>query len=210
MQHPAPGLRCRSTVGPSIFPPRAKALNVFWLALGVTLEVNSSVTFVNKLGLGKASELLYWGKKMSVEELLEAGFVKLVSFLRFSELMLLHPPRSRRKAYLSCFYPNGLSRAQYGLQSKIFSPSADASSSPTTAAAHLHSQVLSYLRDNLGTIDLDAMLLTKRLIKAGQHEQNNPDAVSLRESSATVERAVTGIPQLRFQELARKTRRHKL
>lgn len=42
-------------------------------------EANASVTFVNKMGLGKANEILYWGKKITAEELLTTGFVKWVN-----------------------------------------------------------------------------------------------------------------------------------
>lgn len=52
--------------------------------------------------------------------------------------------------------------------------------------------------------------MTKKLVKAGIHEKNNPDAVSMRESVTNVGRAVSGIPTRRFEELAGKTRRHKL
>ena len=47
-------------------------------AIGIAAEVNSTTSFVDKLGLGKANEVLYWGKKTPVEELLKAGFVKWV------------------------------------------------------------------------------------------------------------------------------------
>jgi hypothetical protein len=46
------------------------------VAIGIAAEVNSTTSFVDKLGLGKANQVLYWGKKTPVEELLNAGFVK--------------------------------------------------------------------------------------------------------------------------------------
>jgi len=146
-----------------------------WIAvpfhsIGIAAEVNSTTTFVDKLGLGKASEVLYWGKKTSVEELLQAGFVN-----------------------------------------KIFPPSPKAvGGTPAEIAVDLHEQVRSYLLEQIEGQDLDAMLLTKKLVKAGIHEKNNPDAVSMRESVTNVGQAVNGVPSKRFAELAGKNRRHKL
>jgi len=125
---------------------------------------------VDKLGLGKANQVLYWGKKTPVEELLNAGFVN-----------------------------------------KIFPPSANAvGRTPAEISVDLHQQVRSYLLQQIEGLDLDAMLLTKKLVKAGIQEKNNPDAVSMRESVTNVERAVSGIPGKRFAELAGKKTKHKL
>ncbi|CAE6415407.1 unnamed protein product [Rhizoctonia solani] len=54
-----------------------------WIAvpfsfIGLTAEQNASVTFVNRMGLAKATEVLLWGKKMSAEELQRNGFVNQV------------------------------------------------------------------------------------------------------------------------------------
>ncbi|PFH54396.1 hypothetical protein AMATHDRAFT_135442 [Amanita thiersii Skay4041] len=51
-----------------------------WLSLpfsflGIVAEGGASVTFVNKMGLAKASEVLIWGKKKGAQELLECGFI---------------------------------------------------------------------------------------------------------------------------------------
>lgn len=51
-----------------------------WLAvpfsfLGLSAEQNASVTFANRMGLAKATEVLLWGKKMTAEELEKNGFV---------------------------------------------------------------------------------------------------------------------------------------
>ena len=95
--------------------------------------------------------------------------------------------------------------------SKIFPPSAKAvGATPAEISVDLHQQVRSYILEQIEGLDLDSMLLTKKLVKAGIHEKNNPDAVSARESVANVGRAVSGIPSKRFAELASKKRRHKL
>lgn len=44
--------------------------------LGLSAEQNASVTFANRMGLAKATEVLLWGKKMTAEELEKNGFVK--------------------------------------------------------------------------------------------------------------------------------------
>ncbi|KAF5365605.1 hypothetical protein D9758_003318 [Tetrapyrgos nigripes] len=51
-----------------------------WLALpfpflGISLEGGASVSFVNRMGLARANEVLIWGKKKTAEELLACGFV---------------------------------------------------------------------------------------------------------------------------------------
>jgi len=81
---------------------------------------------------------------------------------------------------------------------------------PAEISVDLHQQVRLYLLQQIEGLDLDAMLLTKKLVKAGIHEKNNPDAVSMRESVTNVERAVSGIPRKRFAELAGKKTKHKL
>ncbi|KAK7467123.1 hypothetical protein VKT23_004182 [Stygiomarasmius scandens] len=51
-----------------------------WLAvpftfLGITLEGGASVSFINRMGLARANEVLLWGKKKNAEELFQCGFV---------------------------------------------------------------------------------------------------------------------------------------
>jgi len=51
-----------------------------WLSLpftflGIVAEGGSSASFVNRMGLAKANEVLLWGKKKGAQELLECGFV---------------------------------------------------------------------------------------------------------------------------------------
>ncbi|KAF8154512.1 ClpP/crotonase-like domain-containing protein [Crassisporium funariophilum] len=51
-----------------------------WLAvpftfLGIVAEGGASVSFVNRMGLGVANEVLIWGKKKTAEELLACGFI---------------------------------------------------------------------------------------------------------------------------------------
>jgi peroxisomal 3,2-trans-enoyl-CoA isomerase len=99
----------------------------------------------------------------------------------------------------------------HSLLSKIFPPSANGvGRTPAEISVDLHQQVRSYLLQQIEGLDLDAMLLTKKLVKAGIQEKNNPDAVSMRESVTNVEHAVSGIPTKRFAELAGKKRKHKL
>ncbi|KAF9246564.1 ClpP/crotonase-like domain-containing protein [Melanogaster broomeanus] len=43
--------------------------------LGIVVEGGASVSFVNRMGLAKANEVLMFSKKKSAEELLECGFV---------------------------------------------------------------------------------------------------------------------------------------
>jgi hypothetical protein len=61
---------------PLHFPLARRSLRL--AAIGIAAEVNSTTSFVDKLGLGKANEVLYWGKKMHVDELVQTGFVKCV------------------------------------------------------------------------------------------------------------------------------------
>ncbi|EGN93230.1 hypothetical protein SERLA73DRAFT_64232 [Serpula lacrymans var. lacrymans S7.3] len=59
------------------------ALPSAWLAvpftfLGIIAEGCSSVTFVNRMGVAKANEVLIWGKKKTAQELLECGFINTI------------------------------------------------------------------------------------------------------------------------------------
>lgn len=51
-------------------------LSVPFTFLGIVAEGGSSVTFVNRMGLAKANEVLIWGKKKEAQELYECGFIK--------------------------------------------------------------------------------------------------------------------------------------
>lgn len=44
--------------------------------LGLTAEGGSSVTFIQRMGVAKAKEALYLGKRLSAQELKACGFVK--------------------------------------------------------------------------------------------------------------------------------------
>ncbi|KAF9529611.1 ClpP/crotonase-like domain-containing protein [Crepidotus variabilis] len=46
--------------------------------LGIIAEGGSSVSFVNRMGLPMANEVLLWGKKKTAEELLPSGFINKV------------------------------------------------------------------------------------------------------------------------------------
>ncbi|TFK42626.1 ClpP/crotonase-like domain-containing protein [Crucibulum laeve] len=50
-------------------------LSVPFTFLGIVAEGGSSVSFVNRMGLGKANEVLIWGKKKEAEELHSCGFI---------------------------------------------------------------------------------------------------------------------------------------
>jgi len=50
-------------------------LSVPFTFLGIVAEGGSSVSFVNRMGLGIANEVLIWGKKKNAEELLSCGFI---------------------------------------------------------------------------------------------------------------------------------------
>ncbi|KII88577.1 hypothetical protein PLICRDRAFT_111157 [Plicaturopsis crispa FD-325 SS-3] len=50
-------------------------LSVPFTFLGLVAEGGSSVTFINRMGLAKANEVLIWGKKKEAPELLECGFL---------------------------------------------------------------------------------------------------------------------------------------
>lgn len=45
-------------------------------SLGLTAEGGSSVTFIQRMGVAKAKEALYLGKRLSAQELKACGFVK--------------------------------------------------------------------------------------------------------------------------------------
>ncbi|KAJ3500826.1 hypothetical protein NLJ89_g9619 [Agrocybe chaxingu] len=56
------------------------ALPTVWLAvpftfLGIVAEGGASVSFVNRMGVGVANEVLIWGKKKTADELLQCGFI---------------------------------------------------------------------------------------------------------------------------------------
>ncbi|PPR04519.1 hypothetical protein CVT26_002387, partial [Gymnopilus dilepis] len=56
------------------------ALPSVWLAvpftfLGIVAEGGASVSFVNRMGLATANEVLIWGKKKNADDLLACGFI---------------------------------------------------------------------------------------------------------------------------------------
>lgn len=93
--------------------------------------------------------------------------------------------------------------------SKIFPPSPSAKTHDEIAK-DLHAQVYAYLLDLIEPLDPSALLASKAIIKQGLIEQNNPDAVNVREATATINQFIEGVPSQRFGEIARKERRHKL
>ncbi|GAA6020219.1 hypothetical protein JCM11491_003852 [Sporobolomyces phaffii] len=67
--------------------------------------------------------------------------------------------------------------------------------------------VLKYLDEQFGGVDLEAVLISKRLIKA---TYPNSDTANIREVFEGAERFATGKPQAVFAKLASKSLRHKL
>ncbi|EAU88581.1 hypothetical protein CC1G_04287 [Coprinopsis cinerea okayama7 len=56
------------------------ALPSVWLScpftfIGIVAEGGASVSFVNRMGLGMAKEVLIWGKKKNAQQLLDVGFI---------------------------------------------------------------------------------------------------------------------------------------
>ncbi|KAJ7940685.1 ClpP/crotonase-like domain-containing protein [Mycena leptocephala] len=135
-------------------------LSVPFTFLGIIAEGGSSVTFVNRMGLAKANEVLIWGKKKDAQELYECGFI--------NKILPLQSPQS------------------------------------------FHAAVRAIILEDLRGLDPAALLVVKRLIRAGLTEKNNPDAVNLRESYAQAERFASGVPGKQFLKIARKEIRHKL
>ena len=66
------------------------------------------------------------------------------------------------------------------------------------------------LLSELQGLDPTALLVVKKLLKAGLADKNDPDAVNLRESYAQAERFASGIPGERFRKIAAKEIKHKL
>lgn len=53
-------------------------LSVPFTFLGIVAEGGSSVSFVNRMGLPKANEVLIWGRKQEADELHTCGFINKV------------------------------------------------------------------------------------------------------------------------------------
>jgi len=50
-------------------------LSVPFTFLGIITEAGSSVSFINRMGVARANEVLIWGQKKTAQELLECGFL---------------------------------------------------------------------------------------------------------------------------------------
>ncbi|KAF9464653.1 ClpP/crotonase-like domain-containing protein [Collybia nuda] len=136
-----------------------------WLAvpftfLGIVAEGGSSVSFVNRMGLAKANEVLLWGKKKGAQELFDCGFIN-----------------------------------------QIF---------PSQSVKSFHEVVRRHVLEELRGLDPVALLIVKRLIRAGLNDKNDPDAVNLRESYAQAARFASTIPSQKFAKIASKEIKHKL
>ncbi|OCH95509.1 ClpP/crotonase [Obba rivulosa] len=81
---------------------------------------------------------------------------------------------------------------------------------PSQSVSSFHAAVRSHLASELAGLDPTAVLQVKKLLKVAANEQNDFDAVNLRESYAQAERFESGVPGERFAKLARKELRHKL
>ncbi|KAF5310149.1 hypothetical protein D9619_010391 [Psilocybe cf. subviscida] len=128
--------------------------------LGIVAEGGASVSFVNRMGVGFANEVLIWGKKKTADELLQCGFYN-----------------------------------------KIF---------PEQSVESFHDSVRSLLLAELEGLNPEALLVMRSLIRRGLHEQNDPDAVNLREAYAQAERFASGVPFTQFVRIANKEIKHKL
>ncbi|KAJ7285887.1 ClpP/crotonase [Mycena rebaudengoi] len=80
---------------------------------------------------------------------------------------------------------------------------------PQQSAESFHEAVRAIVLEDMRGLDPTAILVVKRLIRAGLNEKNDPDAVNLRESYAQAERFASGVPLERFAMLARKEIKHK-
>jgi peroxisomal 3,2-trans-enoyl-CoA isomerase len=129
--------------------------------LGLGPETGASVAWVNRMGLGKATEALLFGRKVTAEQLERTGFV-----------------------------------------TKVFHD--------TSTAPAFHAAVRAHLLEQLDGLDQTALLTTKKLIRQGLNEKNDPDAVNMREFYSQTERLMSGEPAVRFKQIANKERRHKL
>ncbi|SCZ88340.1 BZ3500_MvSof-1268-A1-R1_Chr2-1g04346 [Microbotryum saponariae] len=87
---------------------------------------------------------------------------------------------------------------QNGFFNKIFPQSSD--------AAFVQS-LMTYLKEKFATLDLDACLKTKQLIK---QTLPDPDPSNIRELFAAAEQFASGRPQQKFADIAAKKMRHKL
>lgn len=81
---------------------------------------------------------------------------------------------------------------------------------PADSDVDFKQKVRNHLLTELGNLDWAAMLASKRLIKAGLDAKNSFDATNLRESFSQADRFASGIPEVRFAQIARKEIRHKL
>ena len=73
-----------------------------------------------------------------------------------------------------------------------------------------HATVRAHIQSELDSLDRNSVLKIKQLIKAGLQDQNDMDAVNMRESYAQAERIASGVPRERFAQIARKELKHKL
>ncbi|EIN07424.1 ClpP/crotonase [Punctularia strigosozonata HHB-11173 SS5] len=135
-------------------------LSVPFAFLGLVTEGGSSASFINRMGVAQANEVLLWGKKKTAEELLASGFVN-----------------------------------------KIFQEQ---------DVASFHAAVRAHLASELAGLDPTALLTIKQLLRRALEDKNDPDAVNLRESYGQAARLASGVPSVRFAQVAKKEIRHKL
>ena len=81
---------------------------------------------------------------------------------------------------------------------------------PEQPVPEFHNAVRRIVLAELEGLDPAAVLGIKRLIKAGLNDQNDFDAVNLRETYALAERFASGVPADRLGKVARKELKHKL
>ncbi|KAH8117549.1 ClpP/crotonase [Phellopilus nigrolimitatus] len=81
---------------------------------------------------------------------------------------------------------------------------------PQQSCESFHMSVRVHVLAQIGGLDRDAVLAIKQLIQHGLDEKNPKDAVNLRESYTQAERFATGVPAVRFLQIANKEIKHKL
>lgn len=82
-------------------------LSIPFSFLGIIAEGGSSVSFVNRMGLSQANEVLIWGKKKTAQQLLNSGFVNEI-IPADSDVKFHTAVRTRIKDELSGLDPSAL------------------------------------------------------------------------------------------------------
>jgi peroxisomal 3,2-trans-enoyl-CoA isomerase len=92
----------------------------------------------------------------------------------------------------------------------IYIPSPSSKIFPSQSTESFHSAIRKHLLAEMEGLQPSALLASKRLLRAGLNDKNDPDLVNLRESFEQAERLASGIPEERFRQIARREIKHKL